>query len=110
MSSDFKPVSIEAVNVRLWEVAFSKDVDGTALRQHLGEPQFVERDELRTAGGEEEWWAYVTSHGFIAAVCLRVPYRLAAVCVSDPASPVVPDAVALLHPFNIVMNQEPLGR
>ncbi len=80
----------------MWEVGRVGELSREALRAHLGEPFYVERDGACTFGGEEDWWAYRDASDEIMAVCLRVPYGDAVLCVSHPSSTAVDRAAAML--------------
>lgn len=54
------------------------------LREILGQPHFIETDDFRTFGGEEDWWAFTLESGTRMLVVLRVPYE-DAILYSDPA-------------------------
>ena len=54
------------------------------LRSRIGAPHFVETDDLRTYGGDEDWWGFTTEDGQRLLICLQVPYRDAAVFADPP--------------------------
>jgi hypothetical protein len=60
----------------LWELA-SIEASRGEMHALLGEPHFIETDSTRTAGGEEDVWAYALPSGQRALVILGVPYRTA---------------------------------
>src|SRR5690349_9809003 len=67
----------------MWEVCILK-IARPELRAMLGEPHFVETDEYRTYGGEEDAWAYALPSGQRVVVTLRVPYRVAVISADPP--------------------------
>ena len=85
----------------IWEVAWARGVSRAALRANLGDPMYVEMDSHRTFGGEEDWWGYRNASGDSIAVCLRVPYEDAVLCVSDPTGLAARDGASLLSPWTI---------
>jgi len=93
-----------------WEVGWARGVDRTRLRAHLGEPFHVETDSHCTFGGEEDWWEYRTSTGQFVAVCLRVPYQDAVLCVSEPSSILAQLAATLLAPWTVEFFDSPHHR
>jgi len=54
------------------------------LRAALGLPHHVEQDSTRTAGGEEETWAFALRTGPRVAVVLKVPYNTAVIYSDSP--------------------------
>lgn len=66
----------------LWELA-SMEASRGEMHTLLGEPHYVETDPTRTAGGEEDAWAYALPSGRRALVILGVPYRLVRL-IADP--------------------------
>lgn len=95
------------VSTPLWEVAWARGVSRDALRAHLGDPMYVETDSHRTFGGEEDWWEYRSAGGDSIAVCLRVPYEDAVLCVSDPTGVAARDAASLLGPWTVEVFDAP---
>ena len=91
----------------MWEVAWARGVTREALRAHLGDPMYVETDSHCTFGGEEDWWGYRSAAGESIAVCLRVPYEDAVLCVSDPTGLAALDGASLLGPWAVEVFDEP---
>ena len=91
----------------MWEVAWARGVSRDALRAHLGDPMYVETDSRCTFGGEEDWWAYRNAGGDSIAVCLRVPYEDAVLCVSDPTGLAAGDVASLLGRWTVEVFDEP---
>ena len=91
----------------MWEVARARGVSRQALRAHLGDPMYVERDGDLTFGGEEDWWGYRNFSSELIAVCLRVPYEDAVLCVSAPTGPASREGASLLGQWDIEMFDEP---
>ena len=67
----------------MWEVCILK-ITRPELRALLGGPHFVETDEYRTHGGEEDAWGYTLPSGQRVVVILRVPYRVAVISADPP--------------------------
>lgn len=66
--------------VELSERAFFFDhgqvhIDRISARNILGEPHYVETDNFRTAGGEEDHWIFQYDDGMYVFFNLRVPYE-----------------------------------
>jgi hypothetical protein len=61
------------LSLPLWELA-SLEASRPQMRALLGEPHFVETDSTRTAGGEEDGWAYILPSGQRVLIILGVPY------------------------------------
>jgi len=77
------------LSLPLWELAFLR---ATRPQMHalLGEPHFVETDSTRTAGGEEDAWAYLLPSGQRVLVILAVPYGRVRIIADPPeAGPVI---------------------
>jgi hypothetical protein len=68
---------------------------------------YVETDSHCTFGGEEDWWGYRNASGESIAVCLRVPYEDAVLCVSDPTGSAAREGASLLGPWDIEVFDEP---
>jgi hypothetical protein len=66
----------------LWELA-TFEADRLRLCGHLGPPHFIETDSTKTAGGEEEVWAYSLTSGQRILIILQVDYRVARL-IADP--------------------------
>jgi hypothetical protein len=54
------------------------------LRALWGDPHFVEEDPFRTAGGEEDSWAWELPTGQRVLIVLAVPYKRAYVHCDPP--------------------------
>jgi hypothetical protein len=90
-----------------WEIGWARGVERAALREHLGQPLYVEADSRCTFGGEEDWWAYKIPGGHVIAVCLRVPYQDAVLCTSRRAGDGMEHARTLLKPWSFEPFAEP---
>ncbi len=66
----------------LWELA-SFDASREQMRNLLGLPHFTETDSTRTAGGEEDGWAYILPSGQRVLIILAVPHRKVRL-IADP--------------------------
>ena len=108
MTADLRPVEPGEAGLPLWEVGRVRNLSRPALRAHLGDPFYVERDGACTFGGEEDWWAYRDASDEVVAICLRVPYGEAVLCVSHPSgSSIDRAAAALLGPCPLERFEEP---
>lgn len=70
------------LSLPLWELA-SLESSRPQMHALLGEPHFVETDSTRTAGGEEDAWAYLLPSGQRVLIILQVPYRRVRL-IADP--------------------------
>lgn len=94
----------------LWGLA-SLAVTRPQLHAMLGSPHFVETDSLRTAGGDEDAWAYILDAGQRVLIVLEVPYHTARLIADPPeigpvlrALGIAPDDPRLSHypePFRL---------
>jgi hypothetical protein len=107
MLTTLTPIAPGEAPTPMWEVAWARGVSRDALRAHLGDPVFVETDSHCTFGGEEDWWGYRNASGDAIAVCLRVPYEDAVLCVSDPTGLAAREGASLLGPWMIEVFDEP---
>ena len=64
---------------QLGHISVSREV----LRGRIGLPQYTETDDYRTFGGEEDYWAFLTTSWQRILLQLRVPYE-EAIIVADP--------------------------
>jgi hypothetical protein len=87
----------------LWELA-SLRANRLQMRELLGESHFVEKDSARTAGGEEDAWAYLLPSGQRMLVIFQVPYRMARL-IADP-----PDLGPVLHALGVSPQAPGLSR
>jgi len=100
MLASLTPIVVGQPFPRMWEIGQAHGVPRAGLREHLGEPLYVETDSSSTFGGDEDWWAYRTRDGDVVSVCFRVPYEDAILYVSDPSERSVRDvAMALVTPW-----------
>lgn len=67
------------------------------LRLLLGPPHFIETDDSRTFGGDEDCWAFTLPSSHRVLIVLRVPYH-AAILYSDPAEMTAPLELLNLKP------------
>lgn len=107
MNDALVSITDERIESPLWETGWARDVDRASLREHLGEPFYVETDSLCTFGGDEDWWAFRNSNDEIIAICLRVPYGDAIVCTSNPTKENMRQAADLILPWAIESFPEP---
>jgi hypothetical protein len=110
MLASLVPIAIEEPGSQLWEVGWARGVSRSALRAHLGDPFYVETDSLCTFGGEEDWWWYRSQTGEVLAVCLRVPYEDAVLCLSNPTEELIRKGAKLLGPWALGLFDLPRRR
>jgi len=110
MLASLIPISQDDPGTQLWEVGWARGVSRSALRTHLGDPFYVETDSLCTFGGEEDWWSYRSQTGAVFAVCLRVPYEDAVLCLSDPTEESIRTGATLLGPWALELFDLPRHR
>ena len=110
MLTKLTPIAAGEDSTPMWEVACARRVSREVLRAHLGDPMYVETDSRCTFGGEEHWWGYRNAGGDSIAICLRVSYEHAVLCVSDPNGPAARDGASLLNPWTIEVFDEPRRR
>jgi hypothetical protein len=65
------------------------------LRAELGEPHFIETDTRRTAGGDEDMWAWELPSGLRFMVVLQVPVGLVHLLCDPPDSSQVIEALGM---------------
>lgn len=61
------------IRKRLWQIACVHGVSKEMLLSNLGQPHKIEPEA--TFGGEEYWWCFILSSGYLAALTYRVPYE-----------------------------------
>ena len=84
MPLDAKPLPFPVHLKPYWVASFSATRE--QLRSVFGEPHYVETDSTRTAGGEEDNWAWELPSGQRFMIVLAVPYQSAGL-LSDPPDP-----------------------
>ena len=94
----------------LWILGWARQVDRTALHEHLGPPLHVETDSTRTFGGDEDWWLYEAEAGEVLGVCLRVPYGDAVLYSSIESMQRAPELADALSPWPVEIFEKPYAR
>jgi hypothetical protein len=91
------------LSLPLWELAL---LEASRPQMHalLGEPHLVETDSTRTAGGEEDAWAYLLPSGQRVLIILGVPYRHVRL-IADP-----PELGPVLTTLGITLDDPRLRR
>jgi hypothetical protein len=75
------PLSLP-LSLPLWELA-AFQATRPEMRALLGAPHFIETDSTRTAGGEEDSWAFLLPSGQRILIILEVPYSNVQI-IADP--------------------------
>lgn len=75
------PLSLP-LSLPLWELA-AFQATRPEMHSLLGAPHFIETDSTRTAGGEEDGWAFLLPSGQRILVILAVPYSKVKI-IADP--------------------------
>ncbi len=70
-----QPIPLPLGPIPLWKLAYIQNVERTALWEALGPPHYTETDDLRTFGGEEDYWAFEISPNVLLGIILMVNYH-----------------------------------
>lgn len=103
------------VRMNPYVVAYLLDVRSSLMRDTFGPPHFIETDWTRTAGGEEESWAWTLPSG-LRVLLMHMPvgnYSSTWICTDDPRdTDALLDKLAIdraAHSFEFATPPVPLG-